>query len=334
MPILSYIEKTDIHRAYNALGETKSELAKRYIVSPRTIGRAIDDIDQTINSAKEEYDDIINFGNDVIEEDEEDEEDNTTYFFVASEDSIGISKIVDGALVSFIGADTSNPLFNEASDIIWSSGGSKESLTEAFKLLDKKTFIEDYSDGLINVYPEENRVTYNIGNFELDFNGKLVPRLIQALKEKDSNPDKFTGLIEFSSKLIDNPSNRAVNELYDFLDASCIDINVEGDVICFKKVRSDFTDIFSGRFDNSVGQSPSVPRNMVDEDHNKTCSYGLHVCSSSYLPYFGGGNTKTIKVSVDPADFVSIPYDYYSVNDEGEVKAKARVCGYHVIEEI
>ena len=52
----------------------------------------------------------------------------------------------------------------------------------------------------------------------------------------------------------------------------------------------------------------------------------------STLPHFGG--ERVLKVLVDPADFVSIPKDYYSVDGEGQVKAKARVCKYRVVEDI
>ncbi len=98
-------------------------------------------------------------------------------------------------------------------------------------------------------------------------------------------------------------------------------------VVCFKKVRGDYTDIHSGKFDNSPGAINRVPRNMVDEDSERTCSYGLHVCSKSYLPCFGWSpDCRIMQVIVDPADFVAIPRDYNN--------AKARVSGYKVIADI
>jgi hypothetical protein len=95
-------------------------------------------------------------------------------------------------------------------------------------------------------------------------------------------------------------------------------------VIAFKKIREDYKDIFTGKFDNSPGQTVEVPRKMVDEDSARACSYGLHICSSSYLPLFGAmSGSRVVKVSVDPKDFVAVPSEY----DD----AKARVCKYTVL---
>ena len=52
-----------------------------------------------------------------------------------------------------------------------------------------------------------------------------------------------------------------------------------------------------------------------------------------YLPHYCG--SRIIKVLVDPADFVAIPQDYYSWDNEStSYRAKARVCKYQVIEEV
>lgn len=135
-------------------------------------------------------------------------------------------------------------------------------------------------------------------------------------------------MVAFLTNLMDNPSSRAVNELYDFLEESDLPITDDGHFLAYKRVRKDFKDIHSGTIDNSVGKVVTMMRNMVNEDKNQTCSDGLHFCSRSYLPYYGNNETcnTTVMVKINPKDVVSIPSDYSN--------AKGRCCRYEVMEEL
>ncbi len=312
---------------------TKTQIAQEYGVSTRTVTRVLDECE---DQAERTEDDL--FGED-LESDErflfldnwEDVEElfvpaeEIEYHFIATPDSLNITKVADGDYIGQVNADRDHPRFDEASNIVWGARGSQEALEQAFEILDQKTFIEKMSFGRITVDPEQNRVFYTDAGYEVDFHGRLVPRLIEALSDEEDQG--LEGLLEFTDRLSRNPSNRAVNELYDFLEASDIKIDDDGMVVCFKKVRGNYTDIHSGKFDNSPGAVNQVPRNMVDEDSDRTCSYGLHVCSKSYLPHFGWSpDCRVVEVVVDPADFVAIPKDYNN--------AKARVSGYKVIKDI
>jgi len=133
-------------------------------------------------------------------------------------------------------------------------------------------------------------------------------------------------LLNFFKNLMENPSKRAVDELYDFLEAGELPITEDGHFLAFKNVRSNYLDIHSGKFDNSVGKVCEMPRNGVDEDKERTCSYGLHFCSIKYLPHFtdtDGG--KTMIVKINPKDVVAIPADYNNT--------KGRTCRYEVVAE-
>jgi hypothetical protein len=131
---------------------------------------------------------------------------------------------------------------------------------------------------------------------------------------------------KFVDNLYENPSYRAVNSLYEFLEHGGIPINSNGNFLVYKKVRKDYKDIHSGKFDNSVGQECSMPRFMVDENPDNTCSHGLHVCSYEYLPHFGGSFDRVVICEVNPKDVVAIPKDYNNT--------KMRVCKYKVIGEL
>jgi hypothetical protein len=136
----------------------------------------------------------------------------------------------------------------------------------------------------------------------------------------------FKPLLTFLYNLMENPSYRAVNELYDFLDVGELPITEDGFFLAFKNVKSDYKDIHSGTFDNSVGSICEMPRYKVDEDKDRTCSSGLHFCSIAYLPNFSdsnGGHTMIVKIN--PKDVVSIPADYNNT--------KGRCSRYEVIGE-
>ena len=164
----------------------------------------------------------------------------------------------------------------------------------------------------------KNDTLYHNGK-ELD--GALVDFIIKMVHsgEKDVQP-----FMRFLHKLLKNPSKRAQKELYKFLAFGGIPINERGNILTYKRIRRDWTDIHSGKFDNSVGRTVSMERSQVDDRSDVTCSHGLHVCSYKYLSSFSGD--RTVVCEVNPADVVSIPDDYHN--------AKMRCCKYTVLKEV
>ena len=136
----------------------------------------------------------------------------------------------------------------------------------------------------------------------------------------------FKPLVKFLENLMNNPSKRAVDELYTFLDVGELPITEDGCFLAFKNVRDNYMDIHSGTFSNKIGDVCEMPRNRVCDDSELTCSAGLHFCSIAYLPHFAdsnGGHTMIVKIN--PADVVSIPKDYNNT--------KGRACKYEVVAE-
>jgi len=150
----------------------------------------------------------------------------------------------------------------------------------------------------------------------------LSERILWGLREEF----EMTPYVMFLENLMRNPSKRAVDELFTFVERHKMGITEDGHILGYKRVKEDFKDIYSGTIDNSPGQIISMPRNQVNDDPNQTCSSGLHFCSQSYLPSYGktDGN-KIVIVKVDPADVVSVPVDYNA--------AKVRCCRYEVLSE-
>lgn len=150
----------------------------------------------------------------------------------------------------------------------------------------------------------------------------LTARALE-LKRQGFPLDPF---LRFLENLAQNPSARAVSELYDFLDHRALPLTEDGHFLAYKSVRADFMDVYSGKFDNSPGKVVEIPRNQVDDDRAHECSYGLHVGGSEYVRNYGGYNKRIVVVKVNPKDCVAVPRDHNA--------QKLRVCRYEVLHEV
>ena len=129
----------------------------------------------------------------------------------------------------------------------------------------------------------------------------------------------------FLRNLMENPSSRAVDELYGFLEASKLPITDDGHFLAYKSIRQDWTDHHTGTMDNSIGAIVEMPRNKVDEDKDRTCSRGLHFAAHEYAKGFGSSG-RMVVLKINPRDVVAIPSDY---NNQ-----KGRACRYEILEEV
>jgi hypothetical protein len=180
------------------------------------------------------------------------------------------------------------------------------------------------------IEPKKVVLNYGQGNIEIqgetlfwrgrEMHNALTTRMISMLQEGFP----IEPLVLFMENLMNNPSKRAVDELYRFLEKNNLPITPDGHFLAYKKVRENYMDCHSGTFDNSVDKVCEMERNHVDDDKDRTCSTGLHFCSQEYLKSFGGERTMIVKVN--PRDVVSIPSDY---ND-----SKGRACRYEVVGEL
>lgn len=160
---------------------------------------------------------------------------------------------------------------------------------------------------------------------KVTLNGEEMPdymtRRIKATLEAGKDVSGLCKYLEFLSK---NTSSTIRERLSDFLDACDVGITDEGMLGLYKRVREDYLDCHSRTFDNSPGRVVSIPKEEVDDDHRRTCSRGLHVCSEGYLNSYTG--SRIVYVLVNPADVVAIPYDYNN--------SKMRVCSYKVVSDV
>jgi len=147
----------------------------------------------------------------------------------------------------------------------------------------------------------------------------LTDRILSLMR--DGFP--FDPMLRFLENLMLNPSYRAVNELYNFLDRQGLPITEDGCFLGYKRVREDYTDCYSGKFLNTVGSVVEMPRNNADDNWREACSSGFHVGSIEYVRTFNSGKPVVV-VKVNPKDVVSVPgYDV----------TKLRTCKYEVVAE-
>ena len=149
----------------------------------------------------------------------------------------------------------------------------------------------------------------------------ITDRIVEMLKGGFDH----TPMLRFLERLYNNPSYRAINELYTFLQHKFLPITPDGYFLAYKAVRPDFMDKYSGKFDNSVGNTVKISRRKVDDNCDVACSHGLHVGAIDYVKSYGSHGDKVVICKVDPADVVSVPLD--------SQHQKVRCCGYEVVGE-
>jgi hypothetical protein len=162
------------------------------------------------------------------------------------------------------------------------------------------------------------------------FNGEVIDNALSArLMDIMATGLRIGPWVRFAENVYQNPAEYARDELYEWLAKSDLPITDDGHFLAYKVVREDYTDVYTGTFDNSVGKIVQLTgRDQVDPDRHNLCSTGLHFCSKEYLTFFGanGSGRKVLIVKINPADVVSIPTDYNF--------AKGRTWRYEVVDEI
>lgn len=191
----------------------------------------------------------------------------------------------------------------------------EEDWEEAAQLANPIKAVAEYVNGTFAV--RDRRVWLNK---DTEMHGALAERIVE-MHEQGFPLDP---MVRFIGNLNTNPSNRAVQELYKFLEATELPITNDGHFMAYKRVDTDFKDQYTHTIDNSPGQVVEMPRNEVNDDCRQTCSHGLHFAGRSYITQYAGA--KLVAIKINPRDVVSIPADYNN--------AKGRCCRYEVIAEL
>jgi hypothetical protein len=182
------------------------------------------------------------------------------------------------------------------------------------KNMDLESAVKDYVSGDVSI-------EYGVVKYKGEpVHNLIVDRILQFMR--DNMP--FEPLVKFLSNLMKNPSYRARNELYSFLEHEALPITEDGHFLAYKAVRNDWLDIYSGRIYNGIGTVVKMPRYSVDDDCNRGCSSGLHAGSLEYVRGYGNESSRFLIVKINPEHVVSVP---------SEDSRKLRTCEYTVLSE-
>lgn len=218
---------------------------------------------------------------------------------------------------------------------------NREENKELFLKVRELYKIGDY-DTIAKLIVTPENINFRYANSDLSISkegvvtidGDVLPaslsKVIVSLYKEDAPIDCF---INFWHKLNQNPSNRARLRLYDFVDTKQITLLPDGDLLLYRVVRRTeipgrYVDIYTGTIYQSIGDTISMRRALVDDDDTRTCSHGYHCCSYEYTNHYGNaksGQDAVVNVKVNPANIVSIPIDYNG--------SKLRVCEFTILEE-
>jgi hypothetical protein len=178
-----------------------------------------------------------------------------------------------------------------------------------------------------------DRVTIEGNCLYLDgeqIDGRLADTIID-FRRKGEN---YMPLVNFITRLGNNPSMRSRDQLYTWLAERNFTITPSGKFIAYKGVskrRDKFQSHFSGRASvngeeqngqiiQGIGDVVTMPRPKVNDNADIGCSQGLHAGTWEYASTFGNGYTLTVEI--DPANVVSVPSDCSF--------QKLRVCEYRI----
>lgn len=172
----------------------------------------------------------------------------------------------------------------------------------AFELMNIRKSIENFTQGAITI--KGDKLFYGA----VEMRSTLVDRILHMMKAGDKG---FERLVMFFEKLMENPSKDSVEQLWGFVSHLDVEIDEEGYIIGWKKVSTHegkLVDSHTYKVPNDLGNIVEMPRWMVDNNRNVTCSQGLHVGAWDYVRCFSGDTI--LKVRVHPRDVVSVPTNY------------------------
>lgn len=218
----------------------------------------------------------------------------------------------------YISIPSSDKRFNEIKGIIHQVDNDKLSQNDGLEMI-RETF--DRKLKTVEEYILGSGLTLVNGRLR-DQSGEELPEVLSermmALKEEGFSVDR---LVKFWENLKQNPSMRSREQLYSFLMQNGHPLTDDGCFIAYRGIKANFTDMHTGKMDNSPGKVVTMPREQVDDDPTRTCSRGLHVAAFEYAKNFGN---ITVEVKVNPRDVVAVPTDY-----NGQ---KMRTCQFEVIQ--
>lgn len=190
---------------------------------------------------------------------------------------------------------------------------TKQDFESLLDLMSMKKIVERFSNGDLIV--SDSGVFYK----EIQLVGVDVDRIMAFLR----SGDPYQPIANYMVRKLKNPSKRAINEMYNFLEHKQMPLTPNGTILAYKGVLPDFFSVSSGKepllqgrrneagqIFNGVGETIEMSRADVDDDFRRGCSGGLHAGSLDYARDWARSHKGVIIViEIDPPDVVSVPED-------------------------
>ena len=203
--------------------------------------------------------------------------------------------------------------FAAIKELIVSDSADVKTLVELFDVSEKiKSYVKgdiEIAHGVVKYQgqPIHNYVTQKI----LQFMGESLP---------------VDPIVNFLSRLMKNPSWRAREELFSFLENKNMPLTPEGKFRAYKGVLPNYNDKYTNTICNKVGSKPAMARHLVCDDSNIACGPGFHAGSLNYARDWAGSDGHVMVVEICPSAVCSIPHD--------SGHQKLRGCEYEVVAEL
>jgi len=197
-----------------------------------------------------------------------------------------------------------------------------EEILEAYRNHDEKSLV-----GLVSM--KEVLSTFSNGSLTVSDQGVFfrgtpiggvdVDRIMAFLR----SGLPYEPIANYMVRKLENPSRRAITEMYNFLEHKNMPLTPDGYIIAYKGVLKDFYSVSNGKepliqgkrnekgqIYNGIGETIEMERSSVDDDFTVGCSQGLHAGSLEYARDWANSHGGIIVlVKIDPSDVVSVPSD-------------------------
>lgn len=199
----------------------------------------------------------------------------------------------------------------------------------------KAAYLNGDSEAFINTFNkkrtienviEENNSTNKVElvDGEVRYNGKVLHSVItkRVIECYNAGDEHYKSMLKFIENLMQNPSMRSVDQLYNFLENEYLPITEDGCFLGYKYVYEGYQaghENKDGSYNYYVpGTVHEMPRNEVCDNPDDPCAEGLHVGNLKYAT----SSSKAIIVKVNPKDVVCVPKNE---------PCKVRVCKFESV---
>lgn len=201
-----------------------------------------------------------------------------------------------------------------------------------------KAVQQEDADTIREYHTTQSRLQRDFEGTEVELRGgsiyygktQIDSRLADEIFDLVEEDEPVEHLVHFLDNLMENPSEKSVDQLYNFVKAYGMQITEEGYLIGYKGVRENYCDCHTNTYKNEVGETHSMPRADVDNNPKHHCSDGFHVGTESYAKGFAPHNGHVMICKLHPKHVVSVPKGH----DPAAVQEKIRTQKYEVIGEL